>query len=104
VRDDLRVGSIHAQAEDRCYRLGQKNRVTVEYFYAAGSLDEYISELLSLKMALIGSVEADVAPDASFLAELEARLRAIAPALVQEAKTREEQSKGQAGRAYRPAP
>lgn len=37
-------------------------------------------------MALIGSVEAEVAPDASFLAELEARLRAIAPALMQEAK------------------
>ena len=76
----------HAQAEDRCYRLGQKNRVTVEYFYAAGSLDEYISELLSLKMALIGSVEADVAPDASFLTDLEARLRTIALALMQEAK------------------
>lgn len=80
------VPANHAQAEDRCYRLGQKKRVTVEYFYAEGSLDEYISELLSLKMALIGSVEAEVAPDASFLAELESRLRAIAPALMQEAK------------------
>jgi SWI/SNF-related matrix-associated actin-dependent regulator 1 of chromatin subfamily A len=80
------VPANHAQAEDRCYRLGQKNRVTVEYFYAADSLDEYISELLSLKMALIGSVEAEVAPDASFLTELESRLRAIAPALMQEAK------------------
>ena len=37
-----------AKAEDRCYHLGQKNRVTLEYFYAAGSLDEYVSELLSL--------------------------------------------------------
>jgi len=37
-------------------------------------------------MALIGSVEADVNPDASFLDELEARLRAIPPALMQEAK------------------
>ena len=63
----------------------QKNRVTVEYFYAASSLDEYISGLLSLKMALFGSVEADVAPDTAFLAELEARLRAIAAALMQEA-------------------
>jgi SWI/SNF-related matrix-associated actin-dependent regulator 1 of chromatin subfamily A len=80
------VPANHAQAEDRCYRMGQKNRVTVEYFFAAGSLDEYISELLSLKMALIGSVEAEVAPDSSFLAELEARLRAIAPALMQETR------------------
>ncbi len=37
-------------------------------------------------MALIGSVEAEVAPDASFLAKLEVRPRAIAPALMQEAK------------------
>lgn len=80
------VPANHAQAEDRCYRIGQRNRVTVEYFYASGSLDEYISELLSLKMALIGSVEADVVPDASFLGELESRLRAIAPALMQETK------------------
>jgi hypothetical protein len=80
------VPANHAHAEDRCYRLGQKKRVTVEYFYAAGSLDEYVSELLSLKTALIGSVEAEVAPDASFLADLEARLRAIAPAPIEEAK------------------
>ena len=40
------VPANHAQAEDRCYRLGQKNRVTVEYFIAAGTRDTYIAELL----------------------------------------------------------
>jgi SWI/SNF-related matrix-associated actin-dependent regulator of chromatin subfamily A-like protein 1 len=80
------VPANYAQTEDRCYRLGQKNRVTGECYYGGWSLDEYISELLSLKIALIGSVEAEVAPDASFLAELESRLRAIAPALMREAK------------------
>tara|TARA_B100000676_G_C17405286_1_gene496995 strand:- start:186 stop:437 length:252 start_codon:yes stop_codon:yes gene_type:complete len=40
------VSANHAQAEDRCYRLGQKSRVTVEYFLAAGTLDTYIAELL----------------------------------------------------------
>jgi hypothetical protein len=33
------VPANHAQAEDRCYRLGQTKRVTVEYFRAEGSLD-----------------------------------------------------------------
>ncbi len=80
------VPANHAQAEDRCYRMGQTKRVTVEYFHAAGSLDGYIAELLSRKMALISAVEADQVPDASVLAELEAGLRNLAPALMEEAR------------------
>ena len=55
-----RLGAAnHAQAEDRCYRLGQTSRVTVEYFLVAGTLDGYISELLEQKMKLIAAVEAE---------------------------------------------
>ena len=56
----------------------------MEYFYGAGTLDEYISDLLSTKMNLIQAVEADVVPDASILGALEARLRSLSPALMQE--------------------
>jgi len=80
------VPANHAQAEDRCYRLGQEKRVTVEYLHAAGSLDGYIANLLSRKMELIAAVEAEEVPDASILAELEAGLRDLAPALMEEAR------------------
>ena len=32
------VPANHAQAEDRCYRMGQTKSVTVEYFYGADTL------------------------------------------------------------------
>jgi SWI/SNF-related matrix-associated actin-dependent regulator of chromatin subfamily A-like protein 1 len=80
------VPANHAQAEDRCYRLGQTRSVTVEYFHAEGSLDGYIAQLLERKMELINAVEAEEVPDASILAELEANLRNLAPALMEEAR------------------
>jgi hypothetical protein len=58
--------------------------VTVEYVLAAGTLDVFISNLLSAKMQLIGAVEADTPPDTSILRELEARLRTASPALLAE--------------------
>jgi hypothetical protein len=60
--------------------------VTVEYFHAANSLDGYIAELLSQKMAVIAAVEADDIPDASILDELQAGLRALTPALHEEVR------------------
>jgi SWI/SNF-related matrix-associated actin-dependent regulator 1 of chromatin subfamily A len=78
------VPANHAQAEDRAYRLGQKYRVTVEYILGEGTLDTYVADLLSTKMALIQAVEMDEAPDASILADLEARLRALGPAFLLE--------------------
>ncbi len=78
------VPANHAQAEDRCYRLGQTRPVTVEYFHAAGSLDAYIATLLAAKIRLIEAVEADEIPDASILADLETDLRRLAPALREE--------------------
>ena len=77
------VPANHAQAEDRCYRMGQNSRVTVEYFQAAGTLDSYIADLLAQKMKLIAAVEAYEVPDASILGELQSGLRRLAPALRQ---------------------
>jgi SWI/SNF-related matrix-associated actin-dependent regulator of chromatin subfamily A-like protein 1 len=80
------VPANHAQAEDRCYRMGQDHRVTVEYFHAAGTLDAYIAELLERKMSLIAAVEADEVPDQSILTEIQDGLRRLAPALMEEAR------------------
>ena len=80
------VPANHAQAEDRCYRIGQERRVSVEYFHAAGTLDSYIAELLEGKMKLIAAVEAEDVPEASFLAEIQNGLRRLAPALMEEAR------------------
>jgi SWI/SNF-related matrix-associated actin-dependent regulator 1 of chromatin subfamily A len=80
------VPANHAQAEDRCYRLGQDHRVTVEYFHAAGTLDAYIATLLERKMALIAAVEAEEVPNQSILAEIQDGLRQLAPALMEEAR------------------
>jgi SWI/SNF-related matrix-associated actin-dependent regulator of chromatin subfamily A-like protein 1 len=80
------VPANHAQAEDRCYRLGQDQRVTVEYFHAAGTLDSYIAELLERKMEMIAAVEAENVPDQSLLLEIQDGLRRLAPALMEEAR------------------
>lgn len=80
------VPANHAQAEDRCYRLGQTRSVTVEYIRAANSLDGYIAELLARKMELIAAVESNDLPDASILQELQNGLRALAPALMEEVR------------------
>ena len=80
------VPANHSQAEDRCYRIGQDQRVTVEYFFADGTLDGYIATLLENKMALIAAVEAEEVPDQSILAEIQDGLRQLAPALMEEAR------------------
>ena len=80
------VPANHAQAEDRCYRMGQTRKVTVEYFHADGSLDAYIARLLETKIKLINAVEAEDVPDASLLAELANGIRTLAPALIEEVR------------------
>ncbi len=80
------VPANHAQAEDRCYRMGQTRKVTVEYFHAEGSLDSYIARLLETKIKLINAVEADDVPDASLLTELANNLRNLAPTLIEEVR------------------
>ncbi len=78
------VPANHLQAEDRTYRLGQKARVTVEYFVADRTLDGYIARLMDRKLALISAVESDELPDPGLLNQLYADLANLAPALLQE--------------------
>ena len=80
------VPANHLQAEDRAYRMGQTERVTVEYMLAEGTLDVYIADLLETKIRLIGVVEADELPNTSVLDELYVKLLALGPALLQENK------------------
>ena len=78
------VPANHLQAEDRAYRMGQKVRVTVEYFVADRTLDGYIARLMDRKLALISAVESDDLPDPGLLNQLYADLANLAPALLQE--------------------
>lgn len=47
------VPAEHLQAEDRPYRIGQRNAVTVTYLSALGTLDEEIERLLAQKLAVV---------------------------------------------------
>jgi SWI/SNF-related matrix-associated actin-dependent regulator 1 of chromatin subfamily A len=80
------VPANHLQAEDRCYRIGQRQAVTVEYLLAEGTLDRYIARLLEAKLRLIQAVEADLAPEASVLRDLQDELVRLAPSLMEEAR------------------
>jgi hypothetical protein len=77
------VPANHLQAEDRAYRLGQTDRVTVEYMFADDTLDVYIAELLEAKHHLINTIESEELPNPSVLDELYAKLRSLGPALLQ---------------------
>lgn len=80
------VPANHLQAEDRAYRLGQKERVTVEYFIADRTLDAYIANLMNMKLSLISTMESDELPDPGLLNELYAGMMTLAPALLQESR------------------
>ena len=43
----------HSQAEDRLYRIGQKNNVQINYLILKNSVDEDILELLSKKVSIV---------------------------------------------------
>lgn len=80
------VPANHLQAEDRVYRLGQKERVTVEYFIADRTLDAYIARLMEAKLSLISTLESDDQPEPGILNALYADLTNLAPALLQESR------------------
>ena len=50
------VPANHWQAEDRAYRIGQTHPVNVYYFKAAGSIDEFVGQVLETKSNLISAV------------------------------------------------
>ena len=78
------VPANHLQAEDCAYRLGQTEPATVEYLLAEGTLDRYVAALPEAKGRLIQAVETDELPAGSIPDGLYAKLRALAPALLQE--------------------
>jgi SNF2 family DNA or RNA helicase len=47
--------SKEEQAEKRHHRYGQKNAVTVTYMIASGTIDEYFTELVEQKRALVAA-------------------------------------------------
>ena len=59
-------------------------RVTVEYFVADQTLDDYIARLMDRKLALISAVESDDLTEPGLLNQLYADLANLAPALMQE--------------------
>ena len=81
-----RLGAGEPPARPRTAPTGwaRRERVTVEYMLADGTLDVYIADLLETKLRLISAVEADEPPDGSMLDDLYNRLRALGPALLQE--------------------
>ncbi len=66
------VPAEHLQAEDRPYRIGQRNAVTVTYLSALGTLDEEIERLLAQKLAVVSEAVEGVTPrlQESFLDDL----------------------------------
>ena len=69
------VPAMHSQAEDRCYRIGQDQRVTVYYHVANRKLDYILWNLLESKMETISNFEKGLTPPAVALQELLERLR-----------------------------
>ena len=59
--------ALHDQAEDRLYRMGQKNSVNCYYFYCKDTIDDYILEMLDEKRKITQAVVdgIDVEPDGS---------------------------------------
>jgi SWI/SNF-related matrix-associated actin-dependent regulator of chromatin subfamily A-like protein 1 len=48
--------ALHAQAEDRCHRIGQRDAVTAWYLLAARTIDETMLELIESKRRVVGAV------------------------------------------------
>jgi SWI/SNF-related matrix-associated actin-dependent regulator 1 of chromatin subfamily A len=71
------VPAEHLQAEDRPYRIGQRNAVTVTYLSAMGTLDEEIECLLAQKLGVVAQAIDGEAPTLgeSFLDDLLAIMR-----------------------------
>jgi superfamily II DNA or RNA helicase len=72
--------SKHAQAEDRCHRIGQTDSVTVWWLVAESTIDEEIVQLIEDKRKVVdavldGHLDFDVV-EVNMMEELESRLKA----------------------------
>ena len=54
------VPAEHAQAEDRAYRYGQKNNVSIFYPLFENTIEGVIYDILNKKKQIIGTVMGDV--------------------------------------------
>ena len=54
------VPAEHAQAEDRAYRYGQKNSVSIYYPLFDNSIEGVIYDILTRKKQIIGTVMGDI--------------------------------------------
>lgn len=48
--------ALHAQAEDRCHRIGQRDAVTAWYLLAADTVDETMASLIARKREIVDAV------------------------------------------------
>ncbi len=72
------VPANHWQAEDRAYRIGQRETVNITYFSASGTVDEFVSHAMRTKRVLIDAVINGSAPEppaSDLLREFEAFVR-----------------------------
>jgi hypothetical protein len=78
------VPANHWQAEDRAYRIGQHGTVNVTYFSAIDTVDEFVSQVLAAKAAIVDVVvegRGDLPIDTDLLSELESLVGRLAPSL-----------------------
>lgn len=54
--DQYWVPSIHEQAEDRLFRIGQTKQVSAYYMICPGTVDEYMSDLLRDKLTVVETI------------------------------------------------
>lgn len=54
--DQYWVPSIHEQAEDRLYRIGQTKQVSAFYMICVDTIDEYMSQLLKDKITVVETI------------------------------------------------
>ena len=71
------VPAHHQQAEDRAYRYGQKNNVSVYYPIFENTIEGIIYDMLSKKKNIIDTVMGDNLDKADFIEEIMNRINSI---------------------------
>lgn len=71
------VPAHHQQAEDRAYRYGQKNSVSIYYPIFYNTIDNAIYEMLNQKKSTIDTVMGDNLDESDFLANLMNKINSV---------------------------